>query len=1843
MKKFRFPLIFFIAILFFSCQFNKKEKVTTPENFTKYVQAFTGGKISKQAIIQVFLNQPVKNEKTDLNEIFRFNPRIEGTAYLIDGRILSFQPEKPLPSNTKYKAEVNLGKILAVEPGFEKMPFEFSTIEQSFSVTVEGLKNYAGSNSKKLKLPGFLLTADVAEAEDVEKIIEWKYNENVNISWTHDPDKRKHFFVIDSISRLPEKQAWITVNWSGKPLQIDFEGEQKVEIPPLSEFKILDAQVVQQPAQHIQFRFSDMLLKNQDLTGLVVVSEIENFRITVEDNLLKLWPSNNFFGMVNATVYAGIESDLYYKLKSDQHFMLQFDSESPAVRLLGKGVIVPQNDALEIAFEAVNLNAVDIQVIQIFKDNVLQFFQNNLFEGDNELTKVGRLVYSSKVDLQTDQPIDFTHWNTFKINLANLVEIEDGAIYRVEIRFTKDYAQNICGDNENSGSFSKTAVSLSDEEKYQTPWDSPGWYSSYYFPPDYKWQERDNPCHNSYYNYSRFVYKNIFASDLGIIAKEGKSHQFRFAVTNLISAEPEPGISLKIFNYQNQLIETTTTDKNGFATVSLQKKPFFLLAENGNRFGYLRLDDGTSLSTSNFDVSGQEISEGMKGFIYGERDVWRPGDTIFIHFILETKEKTAQNHPAAFTLFNPLGQVVESRVSTSNINGFYSFKTKTNSDSPTGKYRAEVKVGNAVFSKTIRIETIKPNRLKIELGIKDDEILGVDKNSISLRSSWLHGLPAKSLKAKVEVILTQDNHPFSGFGNFCFTSPASNFYPEEQIIFDGNMDENGSSEILLNQLNIDDAPGLMNAWFTNRVFEQSGDFSTSYQQVKFAPYKTFVGVKMPESEDNWYKTDTEYIPEIVLVDKNGKAASGNDLQVKLYKIDWRWWWESGNENLAHYVSGSYYKPVSTWNISKAEHKTKIKLNVKYRNWEDNGRYLLWVKNLDSGHAAGTTFYMSKWGSWRSEGMAEGATLLNLRADKEKYHVDEKITVTLPSSKAGKALVSIENGTQVKDLFWIDTNEKETRFTLEATADLAPNFYVFVSLVQAYGQNENDAPLRLYGILPVLVENEKTILQPEIGVADEIKPESLFSVKVSEKNKKEMTYTLAIVEEGLLGITNFKTPNPHRAFYTREALGVKTWDLYDFVSGAYGARLEKAFAVGGDADLLEKGKIEVNRFKPVIKFAGPFSLKKGKTNQHDFLMPNYIGEVRIMVVAGNQGAYGNVAKSVPVKKGLMLLATVPRILAPNEEIVLPVNVFAMKENVRNVSVKIIPNNLFEILGETENTVTFSETGEKMTHFKLKAKPVSGVAKIRVEAKSGTETASYEVELKIRNPNSPKTVENSQVISRKSNWQTNLTLPGKENSNLAWIEVSGLPSINLNKHLDYLIRYPHGCIEQITSAAFPQLFLEKLTEIEASQKQEIEDHVRKALHNLVSFQLPNGGFAYWPGGVTVNEWGTNYAGHFMLQAEMAGFSLPPGMKQNWLRFQQTASRNWKSNGEIKNEHNYQNYDFIQAYRLYTLALSANPDMGAMNRMREKTNLFAQAKWRLAASYILAGQKEAAQNLVVSASQNIEEYNEFGGTFGTDLRDKAMILESLLLLNEKNNAFEMMKNISEDINQRDWLSTQTASWCLIAAAKFADDFFEKEEDTRFEVTANGEKTNIRTKVPVIKIPVDVKNSNKISAEIQNQGNNALFAKVVARGIPNGIDSTSISNNLQLDIKFLDSNNQEINCDEIVQGTDFSMVVSVQHPGSRVNYEELVLSAVFPSGWEIVNKRVSGQPTNNSGFDYQDIRDDRVYTYFDLSMNRKKTFEFQLNATYKGKFYMPPVSCEAMYDYSVRAQKAGKWVEVK
>src|SRR5690606_17516039 len=379
--------------------------------------------------------------------------------------------------------------------------------------------------------------------------------------------------------------------------------------------------------------------------------------------------------------------------------------------------------------------------------------------------------------------------------------------------------------------------------------------------------------------------------------------------------------------------------------------------------------------------------------------------------------------------------------------------------------------------------------------------------------------------------------------------------------------------------------------FTTRVFEPGGNFSIDNVHMPYSPYASYIGLQTPSGDrlSGRLLTDEDHEVDIVGVDATGKKLTGQRrVQVEFYKIRWRWWWNQEAEYLGNFTQDKYNQLLKKETITLHNGTGTWNVRVNYPDW---GRYLVRVVDPESGHASGRTLYID-WPGWAQREQQNNpteASMLSFTADKETYRAGDKVTLTIPSSEGGRGLISIENGSQVLDSWWFETEQGQTVYSFEATEAMAPNVFVNVTLLQPQTETTNDLPIRMYGVIPLLVENPKTILKPKIGIAETLRPEAESTISVSETTGKAMTYTIAIVDEGLLDLTRFKTPDPHASFYAREALGVKSWDLFDQVVGAWGGDLERILSIGGDGDIDRNvDPAKANRFQPVVKFLGPFT-------------------------------------------------------------------------------------------------------------------------------------------------------------------------------------------------------------------------------------------------------------------------------------------------------------------------------------------------------------------------------------------------------------------------------------------------------------------------------------------------------------------------------------------------------------------------------------------------------------------------------------------------------------------------------
>ena len=739
----------------------------------------------------------------------------------------------------------------------------------------------------------------------------------------------------------------------------------------------------------------------------------------------------------------------------------------------------------------------------------------------------------------------------------------------------------------------------------------------------------------------------------------------------------------------------------------------------------------------------------------------------------------------------------------------------------------------------------------------------------------------------------------------------------------------------------------------------------------------------------------------------------------------------------------------------------------------------------------------------------------------------------------------------------------------------------------------------------------------------------------------MAYTLAIVDEGLLDLTRFRTPDPWQAFNAREALGVNTWDLYNYVVGAYGGRIEQLFSIGGD-DALNKGpKAIVNRFKPVVQFAGPFLLKKGEKRQHTYKMPNYNGRVRVMVVAGNGEAYGNTEKSVLVRKPVMLLGTLPRVIGIGEEMVVPATVFATEKGVGDVQVTIACSGNMEVVGEKSHMLHFETVSDKLAQFRIRVKDTPGAGHVKITATGGGEKSVYETDIEIRSVRRPQIKVTPVTLEAGKSWKGTVGLPGVEGTNSLVLEMSDVQPVNLSTRLSYLLGYPHGCVEQITSKAFPQLYLSGFASLTREQEQSTEATVKEVIRRLRSYQTVDGSFSYWPGGTAPNAWGTVYAIHFLLEAEKKGYLVPEGMKRNALNDLSRIARNWKPEASYSAE----SEEMTQAYRLFVLALGQVAEVGAMNRLKESKTLMSMSRYLLAAGYALVGRPDVSKELVVKTTALTTACSGYDQTFGSDLRDISIRLMTFCLLGDGKEAALLTNEISKTLASDDWLSTQSTAFSLVALSDYMEKY-KMSGSMDFSYAVDGKAKKVSTTRNIWTETLLDKTAFSASLELKNTGKSTLFARLVAEGIPAEGKEEAYANGLTLAVSYMDHDGHPVNTSALQQGTNFMAVVTVANSSPR-GYSHLVLTEVFPAGWEILNTRfLTGDTVDNrvTGVNYQDIRDDRAYSYIDyLPAGKQVTVRINLCAVYPGRFYLPPVYCEAMYDHLVRANTEGKMVTVE
>ncbi len=990
----------------------------------------------------------------------------------------------------------------------------------------------------------------------------------------------------------------------------------------------------------------------------------------------------------------------------------------------------------------------------------------------------------------------------------------------------------------------------------------------------------------------------------------------------------------------------------------------------------------------------------------------------------------------------------------------------------------------------------------------------------------------------------------------------------------------------------------------------------------------------------------------VLVTRDGETVSGRPLRYRIYRNARYWWWEY--DNLAsfrvRYKKDNYTKIVKEGTFSSKNIPVPVVFTP-----EQPGEYFVEVEeDMKEGHKAGFFFSSYFWGD--SPSNIKDAGSLTLKTERKKYKPGDTAVVSFPKPEKGTLLVTLEKGDRILNSWVRELKGEDALGEIEVpvTDKMLPNAYVSVSIIQPHSQTGNDRPVRVYGTIPVMVEEPSTRKKIDIRMDDELKSNKEFEVVVSTADKSNVQFTIAVVDEGLLDLTKFLTPDPWKNFFSKQKLGISTYDLFSYVLSVNKGDVFRLFSIGGEMEAMKNGyrssQMEPGkskRFKPVSMFLGPLNTGDNGEKKVKFSMPDYIGSVRVMVIAADKNSFGSAEKSIPVKTDLMILPTLPRVLGPGDVVTIPVTVFALNEKIRNVGVSIKTEGNLRIAGDKKKKLLFKKSGEKDTSFRLKVDNAVGECKIILKAESGRYEVEKSTTINIR-PSSPRiySSEKKEGLPGKS---TSFKIPdrGLKGTNRASVVISRRPKLDIERRLSWLIHYPYGCIEQTVSAVFPQLYLKEFIKDSSIDMDDVDSNINSAIERIRKFVLSSGGLSYWPGNRDVSLWGTNYGLHFLAEAKKRGYNVPEDLMGSVLRFQ-------KSQAFVTSD-----LMLSRIYRLYVLALAGKPQIGPMNLIVENnlTKTTNVERWMLSAAYFLAGKKDVALRIKKGIETSVEKYKYPGRTFGSSMRDRAIILEALTLFEEWNKADLMYDEMVSDLSEGSWFSTQTLGYTLLSLGKYLmkNKIAFRDEDTPIKgyvLFPNNKKESFDFKGLKKTIVVNDGFGKDLKVFIDNGVKlGKIYVTLQWDGIPLKSLEKDLSENLEIDVTWLNEGGKNIDPSLLKQGTSFWAHFKVR-PGiySSGNLTELALVQIIPAGWEIENIRLSGEDKPSwmgkwvLGREvYTDIRDDRIMWFFDMP-GRSKGLDFvvKLNCVTAGKFILPPSIFEAMYNNRYRAVKKGREVEV-
>lgn len=1323
----------------------------------------------------------------------------------------------------------------------------------------------------------------------------------------------------------------------------------------------------------------------------------------------------------------------------------------------------------------------------------------------------------------------------------------------------------------------------------------------------------------------------ISKSDLGLIAKEGNGKIIVFA-NSIQTAQAVNGVNVVAYGNNNQVLGTAATNAEGVAEIALSRKEFagfrpaMIVAKTAEDFNFLPFNT-TAVNTSRFDVGGKRTnSTGLDAFIYPERDIYRPGEKVNFSVIIRDRQwKSPGELPVKLKFLMPNGKEMKSFRKSLNNQGSLEGDIDMPVSAITGNYVLEVYTSNDVLlgSKAFNIEEFVPDRIKVNATLDKSPLAPGQEANLSINAMNFFGPPAANRKYEAEIQVKSKYFSPKKYRNYDFGIENIGVSLDKDVK-EGSTDANGNASVSYSVPTMFQNAGVLQATFYTTVFDETGRPVSKITSTDIFTQSQFFGIG---SDGYWYYPLNQQIKfPLIALDKNENVLSGAKAQVKVIKKEYR---------TVLTKDGDYFRYTSQRDDKVvADQQISVTGDQAFYNYTPRspGNYELRIS------VPGASAYVSKefysygfWGGDNASFEVNTEGNIDIAVDKTSYNTGESAKVLFKTPFSGRMLVTMETDHVISHQY-VNVENRTASLDLKITAEHLPNVYVTATLIKPH--EVSDMPLTVaHGFQSLRVEEASRKIAVKIEAQQAVRSRTHQVIKV--KAAPGSMVTLAAVDNGVLQVSDFKTPDPYGYFYANRALEVNAFDLYPLLFPELRARIS---STGGDGELdmnKRTNPMPAKRVKIVSYWSGIKQADGSGEASFEFDIPQFSGEVRLMAVAYKNESFGSGESNMKVADPIVLSTALPRFLSPKDTVTVPVVITNTTAKATTASATLSVSGPLQVVGEKSQSISLGANSENRAVFQVVAAPSVNIGKVRVDVQGLGEKFSDETEISVR-PASPLQLQTGSGSINNANVQRfniplNDFMPGSTDYSLV---INRSPALDLGKQFRYLVQYPYGCTEQTVSAAFPQLYYSDLAEqmqMKSSvAKNNANYNVLEAIRKIKLRQLYSGAITLWDGEGTENWWTSVYATHFLVEAQKAGFDVNKNVLNGALAF---------INNKLKNRETIEYY-FNQnqkkkiapkevAYTLYVLALAGKANVPVMNYYKSNPQLLSlDSRYLLSVAYAIAGDKGKFKEFLPGSFTGEISVAQTGGSFYSDIRDEAIALSALIDADPGNPQVGVMAgHVAQLMKQRTWYSTQECAFSFIALGKMAK--AANKSTVTAEVKVNGKVVGKTNENGAIRL--NTAQLGGTNVEIVTKGDGRLYYFWQSEGISVSGTYKEEDNYIRVRRSFYDRYGRAVAGNTFKQNDLVVVKITLEKLYSG-SIENVAVSDLLPAGFEIENPRTKEIP----GMDWikdantptaLDVRDDRINLFVDL-YSQKQTYYYAVRAVSPGVFQMGPVSADAMYN---------------